>query len=146
MPSLENLGKKMSENECCPKISIVITDRLKETKRIETKLIVTDETKHDKKQFNKELLERLKQFQHEANEAMTEFVGKENEALKAKKLSNDHLKKPVNNETDNGSSDEDLANQSSKTQKSSHLKRSKENKSNICEPLEKKPCIENSQS
>lgn len=137
----------MSESEP-RKISISITDRLNETRQVELNI----NRNLDGKKFNTELLEKLKQFQQQANSLMTEFVEKEKSMLSEKKLSNDHLKnlkKPVekdedSSDEDSGDDDEEETSLGGEDNDKPELKRSKEDVSVSCEPLEKKKCVENS--
>ena len=127
-------------------LSLVITDRLNETRKLEVKL-ESDKNK-DKKAYNKELIDRLKKFQHDANDLMTEFVVKEKQALNDKKISNDHLKvllnKPSKVETE--SEDEESGSGSDKSENenktdSPRLKRPS-NEEVQQELVEKKNCLE----
>lgn len=153
---------KMSGKSSSPNmLSIVITDRLNETKSIEMDVTVPAELAADRKAFNRTLLDRLKQFQHAANDLMTEFVEKEKEALKDKRLTNEHLKS-INKsiEVESGDdSDEDCPEEDDDVEDNNIQKRPDIDCPETCtlkrpsdvncaltglgEPAEKKQCTEN---
>lgn len=141
------------ENKEINKLSIVVTDRLNETKTIETKL---DVSKSDKKVFNKALIGKLKEFQDETNNLMTSFVNKEKQALDEKKLSNDYLKNNAIKKIDKVASDDEASGSSDDEESvkakgdetkdkddKSHVKRgTEENDKSLIEPIEKKLCVD----